>query len=107
MRGERARGGEQQGVRVVRAGERVDGDDAVGAGLVLDHDRLAPALGEMVAEQPRRDVLRASGPEADDEAHRPLRPDLCLRFRLRLRGRRYEERGERGHRHARNGRIQF
>jgi len=31
-------------VRVVRADEGIDGDDAVGAGLVLDDHSLAPAL---------------------------------------------------------------
>ena len=81
MGGERARRSEQQGVDVVRPDEGVNGIDAVGAGLVFDDHRLAPALGKLIAEQTCGDVLGAARPEADNESHRPLRPGLGLRER--------------------------
>jgi hypothetical protein len=72
----RAGRGEQQGVQVTGRCERVDRVDTVGAWPVLDDDRLAPALGQLVGEQARGDVLRASGALADDEPDRTLRPSL-------------------------------
>ena len=44
-----------------RLRQRFRGDDAAGAGAVLDHDRLAPALRQFVAERARHDVDRAAG----------------------------------------------
>ena len=65
---------QQQDVIVLGADEGVDGDDAVAAGLVLDHDRLAPFLGQPVGQKPPADVGAAAGAERQDEADRPRRP---------------------------------
>ena len=105
MRGERTGGREQQGVDVVRADEGIDGDDAVGARLVLDDHGLAPALCQLIAEQPCGDVLGAARPQADDEFDRPLRPGLWLS--LRLCDHRQRQGGKGGHHHARDHCIQL
>ena len=55
-----------------RLGDALDRDVAAGAGDVLDHHRLAPGLGELVAEQPRGDVRRHAGRKADDDLDRLL-----------------------------------
>jgi hypothetical protein len=82
------RGGrpEHQHMIVARAQHRVDGHDPVAAGTVLDHDRLPPALGEAVGQQPRAEIGAGAGTERHHEMHRPLRPGLRLRLRLRGRG---------------------
>ena len=41
---------------------------AGGAGLVLDDEALAEQRAELVGDVPRRNVGRAAGAEADDEA---------------------------------------
>ena len=79
MHGEVAGRPEQQDVIVVGGQERLDRDDAVAAGLVLDHHRLAPFLRELLGEQPRADVGAGAGAERHDEFHRPGRPVLRLR----------------------------
>jgi len=66
-------------VLVVRADERHHGDDAVRPGAVLHDHRLAPALGQALGEEARRHVGRAAGAERQDQLHRFLRPDLCVR----------------------------
>ena len=58
----------------MRADEGIDGDDAVAAGPVFDHDRLSPALAEPIGEQPRADVGAAARTEREDEFDRPRRP---------------------------------
>jgi hypothetical protein len=68
-------------VIVVRRQHGLDGDDAVAARTVLDHDRLAPAFLQPLLDQPRADVGAGAGAERDDEADRPLRPGLRLRVR--------------------------
>ena len=70
--------------RAVRRGFRhaVAADAAARAGHVLDRDRHVPGFGELLREQPRRDVGRAAGGEADDEADR-LVGICCLRERGR------------------------
>ena len=79
MHGEIAGRPEQQHVIVVGGQERLDRDDAVAAGLVLDHHRLAPLLRELLGEQPRADVGAGARPERHDEFDRPRRPALRLR----------------------------
>ena len=63
--GER-RGGQQQRVAVRRRARRdLRADVAAGARLVLDHDRLAPALLDLFAQHAREDV----GPGPRRERH--------------------------------------
>ena len=45
-------------------------NDAVAAGLVLDHDRLAEFFLEVLAENAGDDVGRAAGPVRDEDADR-------------------------------------
>jgi len=63
-------------VLVVGAEEGRDGDEAVAAGTVLNHDWLAPALRQPLGEQPRSDVGPAAWPERQHESDRALRPRL-------------------------------
>ncbi len=51
-----------------RLGDRVAADVAPGAGAVLDHDRLAKALGHLLADDAAQHVDRAAGRERDDQA---------------------------------------
>ncbi len=74
----------QEGVVVVGGEHGLDRDDAVAAGPVIDHDRLAPFLLEPFLDQPRADVGAGAGAEGNDEADRPLRP-LSLRLRRQRR----------------------
>ncbi len=76
MRGEDRGRREQQRVIVMGADEGADPDDAVAAGTILDHHRLAPARRQPVGQQPRRDVGTAAGAQRHDE------PDVALRPRL-------------------------
>jgi hypothetical protein len=81
MRDERRGRRQQQDVIVLGADEGVDGDDAVAAGAVLDHHRLAPFLGEPVRQQPAADIGAAARTERKDEFDRTVRPSLrrCVR----------------------------
>ncbi len=79
MHGEIAGRHVQQDVIVIRAQERRDGDDAVAAGTVLDHHRLAPALRQLVGEQTGADVDGSARSERHDEPDRPRRPSRRLR----------------------------
>ena len=73
------RGGADR-VAVRRAlGHRVDAHVAGGAGPVLDHERLAKLLGERLRDEPRKDIDRAAGRKADDDAHRAVRVGLRRR----------------------------
>jgi hypothetical protein len=66
---------DEDGVAVgIGTGHHVGGDVAAGAGLVLDHHRLAPHLLQAVADQPRGDVSRAARRKRHHDAHRSLRP---------------------------------
>jgi hypothetical protein len=64
---------EQQRVVVVGGDEDVDRDDAVAAGTILDHDRLAPARGKTFREHPGGDIDSGAGTERQDEPHCTLR----------------------------------
>lgn len=79
MAGECGCRGEQQRVIVIGLEERRDRDDAVAAGLVLDHHGFAPACRETVREQSGDGVGPAAGAERQDQFHRAGRPRLTLR----------------------------
>ena len=49
---------------------RLGDDPSAGAGPVLDHDRLLQLVLHAVGDQPRGDVGRAAGGEADEQPHR-------------------------------------
>ena len=70
MRSERGGRRHQQNMVVLGAGERADGDDAVAAGTVLHHHRLAPFRRQLVRDQPRADIDAAAGAKRQDELHR-------------------------------------
>ena len=55
---------------LVGLGHHVGADIAAGAGLVLDHDRLADGVLQLGADQPRQDVGGAAGRKRHDDAHR-------------------------------------
>ena len=63
VRGERGGRSEEEGVIVARAEESRDGNEAVAAGAILDHNRLAPFGAELFGQQPRADI-GASAPDA-------------------------------------------
>ena len=70
----------EQRVAVGRgAHDRLGADVAARAGTVLDHERLAELLRERLRDDPHKDVDRAAGRKADDDAHRPVRPGLRRR----------------------------
>ena len=53
------------------AGDLLGADHRVGAGPVLDHDRLPPILAHALGDHAREDVGRAAGRERHDDADRP------------------------------------
>jgi len=53
----------QQLVIVMRADERIDGDNTLAARPVLDYHRLAPSLREPVGQQTRTDIGAAARAE--------------------------------------------
>jgi hypothetical protein len=53
--------------------DELDRDPAAGAGLVLDDHRLADIVGELLADQPREQVVAAAGREPHDHPDRPGR----------------------------------
>ena len=53
-------------------------DVGAGARSVLNDERLAEALGELLADQARDDVGSAAGGIANDDLHRPRRIGLRL-----------------------------
>jgi len=68
---DRAHRGEEQRVAVgIGLRDILRGDGAIGAGLVLDRDRLTERRVHLVGDQPRGEVGRAAGGKGDDEAHR-------------------------------------
>jgi hypothetical protein len=95
MHRERAAGREQQRMVVVAGDERLDRHQAVGAGPVFDHHRLAPARRQPVGQHARADIGAGARPERHDEPHRPLRPRLRLRLRRQRYGNREESEGKR------------
>jgi hypothetical protein len=78
MHGEAAGRPEHQHMIVVGAEVGLDGNDAVAARLVFDHDRLAPFGLQLFSEQPCADVGAGAGTERHDEFHNPRRPILRL-----------------------------
>ena len=72
--GDQAVGGHDQRVAVgLRMGGHFGGDIAVGAGAVLDEERLAHRLGQALRQQPRGDVGRAAGRDRHQHLDRPRR----------------------------------
>ena len=68
--------GEKQRVAVCwRLGNGIGTDGGVGTGAVLDHDRLAQGLGELLAHAPTDDVGGAAWRVRDDDADRLGRED--------------------------------
>src|SRR3954454_2153892 len=59
-----------------RVHDRLGGDVAAGAQPVFDDEWLAEPLRQPLTDQPRQDVVRAPGGEADDDAHRLRRIGL-------------------------------
>ena len=71
MDDERPGGAEQERVAVGRAlGDALGRHVAARAGYVLDHNRLAPGFGKLVADHPRNDVGGTAGHKADQDAER-------------------------------------
>ena len=68
-------GGDQQHRVAVGLGDlhRHGADDAVGAGAVVDHDRLFGFLLDLLADQARGDVARPARSERHDDLDRPGR----------------------------------
>jgi hypothetical protein len=68
VHGQRGVAADEHGVAVGRRREHgLDGNEAVGAGLVLDHHGLAGELGELAAEVARRGVGAAARRKGHDE----------------------------------------
>ena len=57
--------------------DRLCGDIAAGAQPVLDDERVAEPLRQPLTDQPREDVVGATGSKADDHAHWLRRIGLC------------------------------
>jgi hypothetical protein len=60
----------------LRFGDNFGREVAGGARPVVDHDRLAEAAAELVAEEPRQHVERAARPERHDQLDRLRRIGL-------------------------------
>jgi hypothetical protein len=54
-------------------------DVAACPGPVVDDERLAESIRQLLTQQPRDDVGRAAGRKTDENAHRPRRIGLRLR----------------------------
>ncbi len=67
----RHRGDEERVAVGLGLGDRLGADIGAGAGLVLDHDLLAPDLGEPMADDAGDRVGGAAGHERNDEPHVP------------------------------------
>ena len=80
---------------VAGAGEGVDGDEAVAARTIFDHDGVAPPGAELFCEQPRAQIGARAGAERENEFHRPNRPILRL-GRCGHAGQREREQNDRG-----------
>ncbi len=79
--GQQAARRHQQRVAVGRAlGDRIGGDHGPAAGAVLDHERLAETVGEMLAEPAREDIGAAARRVRHDDG------DLARGILLRRRG---------------------
>ena len=63
------------------AGDELVAERAGGAGLVLDHERLAELLLQRLGDDPADDVGAPARAEADHDAHGARRPVLAARWR--------------------------
>ena len=72
--GQRAVEADRDGVAIGGLGGHVQPHQAAGAGLVVDHHRLAPARGQLVAHQPHDQVERAAGAGGHDDLDRLAGP---------------------------------
>ena len=59
--------------------QRLAGDDAAGAGAVVDHHGLAEALRDAACHRARGEVRDAAGGEGDEHADRAVGPPGRLR----------------------------
>ena len=66
---------------VISADERIDGDDAVAAGAILDNNRSVPTDCQFIGKQPGANVGAASGAEGQYEFDCPVGPALRGRRR--------------------------
>ena len=67
-----------------RAGDRVGGDGAAGAALVLHHHLLAELVAELLGGEPRHHVDAASRRQRNDELDRPVGPGFLRRAASRM-----------------------
>ena len=75
--GDEARACKQQRGAVVRRSRGGPGADiAVRAAAVLDHERLAETVGELLREDAARGVHASARGKRQDDTHRPLRVGL-------------------------------
>ena len=79
---------------VVGGEERLDGDQPIGTGTIFDHHRFSPTRRQAIRKEPCADIDARAGTERHQEFHRPLRPGLRLRVRLRRQQRDHPEQGE-------------
>ena len=80
-RGRRDRLEDQRVAVGPRAGDRVGGDGAAGAALVLHHHLLAELVAELLGGEPRHHVDAASRRQRNDELDRPVGPGFLRRKR--------------------------
>src|SRR5258708_12284363 len=66
-------GREQKRMVVVGGDESSNRDEAIAARTIFDQDRLAPAGGQSVCEQSRRNVRSTGGSQRHDETNRSPR----------------------------------
>src|SRR5713101_9991400 len=59
---------------ILASDEGADTEGAFRAGLILDHDRLAPFLPKRIGEYPGRGIVGAAGRERHDQFYRALGP---------------------------------
>jgi hypothetical protein len=71
-----AAGPEEEGMIVLRAHHRADGDETIATGLSFDDHRLAPDGLQLFGEQARGDIGAGARTKRQDEAHRARRPGL-------------------------------
>ena len=72
-------GREQKRMVVVGGDESSNRDEAIAARTIFDQDRLAPAGGQSVCEQSRRNVRSTGGSERHEETNRSRRIGLRRR----------------------------
>ena len=91
---------DQQGVAVGwTLGHHLDADGAARAGPILDDDRLAPCLRQLLRHRSRNDVGRAARSEWIDDAHR-LGGKLLRQSRRNADGQRHANQQTLQHQHS-------